>query len=195
MSERRTAGVAAVVAMSLWLHPGCSSGRSTEHVEPANHPRPEQPAEPTRTNGASMSGNNEPPVVEEQSAGTWTVRVDRALQDRHATGAVVTTTAPTADQPAPHWNLAAGQAWSQVASSSLEAGDADAAIEAARKGLEELGERYRPRRVKDDTALRIAAADERIAAGARSDGARMLIGILEQRMAMYAERNASTLRK
>jgi hypothetical protein len=69
---------------------------------------------------------------------------------------------------------------------ALEAGHVEAAIRAAKKGLEELGTHYASPLVNDDTDLKIEAAKERIREGHARDGADLMLRMLRTRTNLYA---------
>ena len=76
----------------------------------------------------------------------------------------------------------------------LSDGEAGDAVTAAQAGLNELGDDYRPRGVKDDTMMKIDAAEERIAEGAVADGAAVLLRMLETRIQLYVQNHGPHLR-
>jgi hypothetical protein len=84
-----------------------------------------------------------------------------------------------------HEALAGARAWLALGSRLADSGDAAAALAAARSGIDELGRSYRARRVKDDTALKLAAADEREEAGELGDAATVALRVLEIRTQLY----------
>jgi hypothetical protein len=86
----------------------------------------------------------------------------------------------------PHASFAGSRAWLALGEKLLDAGDAEGAITSARNGLEELGKDYAGPRVKDDTGLKLGLARDYINDGQMEDGARLLLGILRNRLAMYA---------
>jgi hypothetical protein len=59
---------------------------------------------------------------------------------------------------------------------------------------QKLGDDYRPRGVKDDTMMKIDAAEERIAEGAIADGAAVLLRMLETRLQLYVQKHGPDLR-
>jgi hypothetical protein len=118
--------------------------------------------------------------------------VDVTETRRHAEREASATVRATADDPEIR-RLAGAEAWASLARSFAEASDWDAALAAARGGIDELGRDYRPPSVRDDTRMKMAAVDERLAAGHPDDAARTLLGILESRIAMMRERVADRL--
>jgi hypothetical protein len=84
-----------------------------------------------------------------------------------------------------HEALAGARAWLALGSRLAESGDAAAALAAARSGIDELGRSYRAAGVKDDTALKLAAADEREEEGELEDAATVALRVLETRTQLY----------
>jgi len=58
----------------------------------------------------------------------------------------------------------------------------------ARAGIADLGDDYRPKRVKDDTGLHVLDANGAVAAGKTEEGARSLISVLDARIGLYFQR-------
>ena len=77
-------------------------------------------------------------------------------------------------------HLPLGQVW-------LAANEAEAAIICAKAGLEELGDDYATGFVEDDSDLKLILAEERIQLGHLSDGAAMMLRVLENRLLLYEE--------
>lgn len=86
-----------------------------------------------------------------------------------------------------HEALAGARAWLALGSRLVQAGDAAAALAAARSGIDELGRTYRAAGVKDDTALKLAAAGEREAEGELEDAATVALRVLETRTRLYLQ--------
>ena len=95
----------------------------------------------------------------------------------------------------PHALVAGAKAWSKLASDFLEAGDAEQALQAAREGIEELGEAYASPTVLDDSFQRLVGAEMLAESGRVSDGAAMLVSVLQQRIDQYYGLHESTLRR
>jgi len=134
-------------------------------------------------------------TVEPQGAGAWSLQAERHLGGRvaRATAIVVASDKPD-PASSPHTRLAGARAWSALGAQCLSAGDAANAAAAARSGLQELGNDYRPPGVKDDTMMKIDAAEERIADGAIADGAAGLLRSLDTRIQLYVQNNAPGVR-
>ncbi len=134
--------------------------------------------------------------VREVSEGLWRIEVSRSLSGREAQGAVQAVVSGELDRSQPPHALVAGaMAWSKLASDFLEAGDAEQALQAARKGIEELGEAYASPTVLDDSFQRLVGAEMLAESGRVSDGAAMLVSVLEQRINQYYGLHESTLRR
>jgi hypothetical protein len=101
--------------------------------------------------------------------------------------------APADPSGAPHPRLTAARAWLEVGTRALAEGDGHGAVRAARSGLGELGDDYAPRGVKDDTGLKLLAADELAGQGRLDDAAALMLRMLEARGELYAERHASDI--
>ena len=102
----------------------------------------------------------------------------RELAGRHAEGRCRATSGD-------HRALAGARAWEQLATAFASDGQHDAAVTAARRGIEELGDSYFSEVVIDDTDLKLFAADERLEAGALADGAEGLRRVLSSRLEQY----------
>jgi hypothetical protein len=134
-------------------------------------------------------------TVEPQGAGAWSLQSERHLAGRAARATAIIV-APDRPDPAasPHTRLAGARAWSALGAQCLSAGDAASAAAAARAGLQEIGDDYRPDGVKDDTLMKIDAAEERITDGAVADGAAGLLRSLDTRIPLYVQKNAPDVR-
>ena len=62
----------------------------------------------------------------------------------------------------------------------------------AKTGLEELGDDYASPMAIDDTSMKLWVAEERIGEGHLSDGADMMLRILDSRLYLYAERQKNS---
>jgi hypothetical protein len=153
------------------------------------------PAEaPASNRTVAMTASNTD-TVEPQGAGAWSLQAERHLGGRVARA---TATVVASDRPDPatsaHARLAGARAWSTLGAQCLSAGDATNAVAAARAGLLELGDDYRPPGVKDDTMMKIDAAEERITDGALADGAAVLLRSLDTRIQLYVQKSAPEVR-
>jgi hypothetical protein len=109
------------------------------------------------------------------------VREEREHDGERATGVVRT------DQPGPDaQRLAGAVASARLGRRLLAAGDAEGAIAAARAGLEEAGEVPFGPEVKDDTGLKLAAAEDRLADGHAVDAAEVMLDMLDIRAELHA---------
>ncbi len=104
--------------------------------------------------------------------------VERTLGDHAATGKVTVLDGS-------HAPVAGAVAWHTLALAALADDRLDDAIACAEAGLDELGTRYRARRVKDSSKMKIAAARLQIEDGARKDGATVLTNVLDERIDAY----------
>jgi hypothetical protein len=97
--------------------------------------------------------------------------------------------APAHSSGAPHARLSAARDWLAVGARALADGDGPRAVRAARCGLEELGDDYAPPGVKDDTGLKLLAADELVGEGRLDDAAALMLRMLETRAELHAHRH------
>jgi hypothetical protein len=170
--------LAALAVLFLAACPG-SAPKPAPHNEATDHP----------------ANTDVDAVVTQRSPDEWDVRVTRTQGDRSATITVISKTPPKPGAPAPHAEVAAADAWLAIAREAFAAGAHEDAITAAREGIEAIGRDYRPKLVKDDTAIRLAMADESIQAGNAKEGATSLISVLDQRVYMYFLRYPHDLRR
>jgi hypothetical protein len=142
-----------------------------------------------------MTASNTNITVEPKGAGEWSLETERRVGARAARGTVIVVAAEKPDPAAsPHAELVGARAWAAVGAQCLSDGEAGDAVTAAQAGLKELGDDYRPRGVKDDTMMKIDAAEERIAEGAVADGAAVLLRMLETRIQLYVQNHGPNLR-
>ena len=130
--------------------------------------------------------------VEPRSAGEWVVEVRREWEGHSALGRAVVRAA-SAPAQAPHVKLAGARAWLNVGQERLAAGQAQAAVECARRGLEELGGDYAPLTAVDDTVLKLAAAEEELGAGRANNAASTMLRTLDARTRLYVEKHSDTV--
>ena len=78
--------------------------------------------------------------------------------------------------------LAGASAWLSLAESLLQSSRDEDALVAASSGIEELGDLYRSDLAKDDTKLKLLAAQERGAEGAVREAATMTVRVLRERV-------------
>ncbi|HEY0476902.1 MAG TPA: hypothetical protein VGD37_05230 [Kofleriaceae bacterium] len=142
-----------------------------------------------------MTASNTSITVAPSGAGAWSLETERRVGEHAARGTAIVLAAAKPDPAAaPHAELAGARAWAALGAQRLSAGDAADAVTAARAGLEELGDDYRPRGVKDDTMMKIDAAEERITEGAVADGAAVLLRMLETRIELYVQNHGPDVR-
>jgi hypothetical protein len=109
------------------------------------------------------------------------VREEREQSGVRATAVV------RADHPGPDAQRLAGAAASaRLGRHLLARGDAEGAIAAARSGLEEAGEVPSAPGLKDDTPLKLSAAEDRLAEGHVADAAEVMLDILDIRTDLHA---------
>lgn len=89
--------------------------------------------------------------------------------------------------------IAAARAWAALGRRRLAAGDADGAIACASAGLEEVDGLPIEAGVKDDTGLKLEAARERVREGHSSDGAEVMLDVLDARSELRAQALGATL--
>ena len=136
-----------------------------------------------------------PVNVRELSEGLWRVEVARSLSGREARAALQAVATGELDPCNPPHALAAGaMAWSMLAGEFMEAGMATEAMEAARQGIEELGDSYLMP-VMDDSSQRLVAAEVLAADGRVSEGAAIFVGTLQWRIDRYWDLHEATLRR
>jgi hypothetical protein len=155
-------------------------------------PQPEAPAS-NRT--VAMTASTTDITVEASGTGAWSIATERQIGDRAARATTIVVAVDKPDPRAsPHAELVGARAWAALGADCMSAGDVANAARAAQAGLDELGADYRPRGVKDDTMMKIDAANERIAEGAVADGAAVLLRTLETRIALYVQNHGPDLR-
>jgi hypothetical protein len=165
--------IRALVALTaLMILPGCS--------------RVAERADGPARKGATMSQGSSLTVVD-NGAGSWTVRCERRIGDHTATGEARIQGESLDHVNPPHAVLAGARAWLVLGQRGIAAGHFTDAITATRGGLDELGNTYRAPGVKDDTGMKIDAADEQITEGHSDAGARVLLRVLEARIGLYIE--------
>ena len=114
------------------------------------------------------------------------VRVEREHAGERAEGEVVA----RGEAGAVHKRLAAARAWLALGE---RLSDPAEALAAARSGLEELGRDYASRRTKDDTALKLALADDQLAGGDVESAAAITLRTLETRTELYMDLHADAI--
>jgi hypothetical protein len=117
------------------------------------------------------------------------VRVERSHDGDVAEGAV----RPGAGGNAGISAIAAARAWATLGRRRLAAGDPDGAIACASAGLEEIDGLPIDDGVKDDTGLKLEAARERVREGHPSDGAEVMLDVLDARSELRAQAVGATL--
>lgn len=92
-----------------------------------------------------------------------------------------------------HRRLAGARAYLAAGRKNAEARVFDAAIEAASKGIDELGKHYRLRGARDDTGVAIHLAEEQLTRGDDEAAAQTMLQVLEARLVLYAKAHPDVL--
>ena len=109
------------------------------------------------------------------------------VREEREQGGVRAAAAVRAAAPGPDaQRLAGAVASARLGRRLLARGDAEGAIAAARAGLEEAGRVPFDPEVRDDTALKLAAAEDRLAGGHAADAAEVMLDILDIRADLHA---------
>ncbi len=135
------------------------------------------------------------PIVAARSTTEWSVEIKRVSGTQSASARVLITVAPTVERSAPHSAVASALAWLSLTRIALHGGAPSDAVEAARRGIADLGEAYRPKGVKDDTGLHLLEANATIAGGKTAEGAEELASILDARIGLYLRRYKDEVRR
>ncbi len=143
---------------------------------------------PSNTMNTAPHADQPAPVVTPRAANEWLLEVTRTQGTRSAKGAIIIAVPPSATNSAPHLPVASAEAWLVLARGAMELHASSAAVAAARAGIADLGDDYRPKRVKDDTGLHVLDANGAVAAGKTEEGARSLISVLDARIGLYFQR-------
>lgn len=117
------------------------------------------------------------------------VRVERERAGERAEGEVVA----SGEAGKVHERLAGARAWLALGERLLDADNADDALAAGRAGLEELGPDYASRRTVDDTGLKLALAEDRLAEGDTESAAALTLRMLEDRTELYADKHSDAI--
>ena len=157
------------------------------------HP-PVEPA-PENKKMTSPSDQQPAPVVVARSTTEWSVEVKRVLGTQSASARVLITVAPTANRSAPHSAVASAEAWLSLTRIALHDSAPSDAVDAARRGIADLGDTYRPKGVKDDTGLHLLDANAMVAGGKTAEGAEELASILDTRIGLYFRRYQAEVRR
>lgn len=89
--------------------------------------------------------------------------------------------------------LDGAKGWLTAGQERLAKKQAQEAVDCARRGLDELGADYAPLTAVDDTVLKLAAADEELAAGRAENAASTMLRVLEARARLYTEKHRDTV--
>jgi hypothetical protein len=119
--------------------------------------------------------------------------VTEVREEREHDGERATATVRT-DQPGPNaQRLAGAVASARLGRRLLAEGDVEGAIAAARAGLEEAGDVPSGPELKDDTALKLSAAEDRLAEGYAVDAAEVMLDILDIRVDLHARAQGAVI--
>lgn len=120
----------------------------------------------------------------ERAAGGWLVRATREMAGHSETAESAVKQQQSADSAA--WRAFTGaKAWLSLAESFLKSARHDNAIAAAQSGIKELGDLYKAELAKDDTKLKLLAAEEQRANGALPQAAQATVRVLRERLAAF----------
>jgi hypothetical protein len=118
----------------------------------------------------------------------WVVRAERSAGQARGGGQVTVRSDRRPDERSPYARLAGARAWLAVGDDRLRAGDLESALAAGRAGVDELGVGYAPDRVRDDTKLKLIAAEEQLEDGDPEAGAEIVLEVLRTRAALLEQR-------
>jgi hypothetical protein len=128
------------------------------------------------------------PSIKARAHEIWELSVSRSYNKNAATGQVVIKSPHRPNPKNPqHLILAGARAWHTLGVQLLGDGDATGATQCAQSGVVELGKDYALDGVCDDTGLKIHAAEDLIEQGRGSDGARLILRMLEIRLDLYKQ--------
>jgi hypothetical protein len=132
-------------------------------------------------------------ITEGARDGEWLVSAERAYGDARGSGRVTVRSNRRPSERSAYAGLAAARAWLDVAAGRLSAQDAEAALAAARSGVEELGAGYAGEGVRDDTKLKLVAADDQVSEGDIVAAAEIVLDVLRTRAGLLEEREGGTI--
>jgi hypothetical protein len=132
-------------------------------------------------------------ITEGARGGEWLVSAERMYGDTRGGGQVTVRSNRRPNERSAYAGLAAARAWLEVAARRLRARDAEAALAAARSGLEELGAGYAGEGVRDDTKLKLAAADDQASEGDTGAAAEIVLDVLRTRAGLLEERESGAI--
>jgi hypothetical protein len=133
------------------------------------------------------------PDVSAAGPDTWRIRVRRELDGVQHYGDVIVRASDVDRLNPPHVSLAGARAWLALGQGFSRDERAGATVAAVKAGLAELGRGYASRTVKNDTGLRVAAAEDLLRTGREADAAAMLLSVLATRIELYRQLHAADL--
>jgi len=163
------------VAFALVLVACCSAPRGGGTTTAARGDTAPREAAVTETSGGAEA--------------TWTVVADEQDGDDTVSVTVGPDEGAGASPPESASRFGRGSAWLALGRQALEEGAVDVALSRAQRGLEVVGDDYASPMVDDDTDLKRFAAEDRVANGHRRDGAEVLLRVLDDRLALLADRD------
>jgi len=131
-------------------------------------------------------------TLETRALGNSNFKVEYRLNSKSITSTVLVQQKPMSIKPPSHLTRSGSRAWWALGQFWLAVNNYEGAIICAKTGLEELGDDYADPTAIDDTRMKLWLAEERIQKGHLSDGADMMLRILESRLYLYAERQKNT---
>ncbi len=124
--------------------------------------------------------------------GNSNFKVEYRLNSKSITSTVLVQQKPISIKPPSHLTPAGSRAWWALGQFWLAVNNYEGAIICAKTGLEELGDDYADPMAIDDTSMKLWVAEERIQKGHLSDGADMMLRILESRRNFTAEQQKNS---
>lgn len=125
-------------------------------------------------------------TLDTHALGNSNFKVEYRLNSKSMTSTVLVQQKPISIKPP---SVPSGsRAWWALGQFWLAVNNYEGAILCAKTGLEELGDDYASPMAIDDTQMKLWVAEERIQKGLLSDGADMMLRILDSRLYLYAER-------
>jgi hypothetical protein len=124
--------------------------------------------------------------IEAEGPTRWRLRIDACFGTASGRGEVRVSGDAVRDG-SPAFVLARARAWKVLAGVLQGTGRFDEALIAVRRGLAALGDQYAAQNVVDDTALKVAAAEELIKAGRTGDAVTTLLRVVDVRLKMFRD--------
>lgn len=147
-------------------------------------PGPSSTASSSVTSAQACPVSGEIVQVEADGHWLWQVRFDACLGDARGQGEARVRGESTGEDSPVH-ALARARAWTALSRQLAVAGRPGDALVAARRGLAALGDRYASSQVVDDTALKLAAAEDQVTTGRLPDAVTTLLRVMDARQKMF----------